>query len=86
MQVADCKKLGSCKLGLLQEVGVSLSAHAISPELIMNIDWTLLNFFLTSSHTLALKGSKNGPITSSTDYRQITWIFSIAMSGEFLPI
>ena len=65
------RKGTTCKLpiapGLLREVGFSfhssiaslVSAHTIPPQLIINIDQTPLNFFLTSSHTLAPKGSKN---------------------------
>ena len=63
-----------------------MNAHEILDDLIINLDQTALQFFLISQYTMAKKGEKSSPITSSTDKIQITGTFAISLNGNFLPM
>ena len=54
--------------------------------MVINLDKTPSKFVPGCNKTLAKKGCKSVPITGSTDKRIITAIFSITLTGEFLPV
>ena len=78
--------------GFIHEVGFTfysaiqrnINAYLIPPELVINIDQTPLQFYLTPTHTLTKKGEASVLITNSSSYCHITGTFGISMAGEFL--
>ena len=60
--------------------------YSIPPSLIINIDQTPTKYVPVSKSTLAKKGTKHIPITSSNDKRMITATFSETLDGKFLSL
>ena len=68
--------------GIVQKI----SEHKIPSSMIINLDQTPTKFVPGSNKMLAKKGCKSVPFAGSTDKQMITATFSIALTGEFLPI
>ena len=60
--------------------------HDIPADLLINLDQTPLSYVSPGKYTFNSKGAKNVPLKGVDDKRQITAIFSISATGEFLPI
>ena len=70
----------------LKEISEVIQANNIPPQLIISIEQTPLTFVLISKYTMNKKGESSVPLQGTNDYRQITGIFSVTISGDFLPI
>ena len=60
--------------------------HDIPADLLINLDQTPLSYVSHGKYTFNSKGAKNVPLKGVDDKRQITAIFSISATGEFLPM
>ena len=58
----------------------------IPPELVINFDQTGIHYVPISSWSMEMEGAKRVEVVGKDDKRQITAIFGISMSGDFLPI
>ena len=58
---------------------------SIPAKLIINWDYTGLNYVPASSRTLEVKGSQKFPIAAIDDKRQITVVLVCSLAGDFLP-
>ena len=73
--------------GLILEISLTFSneikkivqAHEIPSKMIINFNQTLLPFLLISNYTLAEKGTSRVSVLGTSDYRQITGTFSVAI-------
>ena len=74
------------KLAFQKRISGVIFEHDIPKELIINLDQTPLSYVSPGKCTFDVKGAKTVPIKVIDDKRQITAIFAISMSGEFLPI
>jgi len=54
-------------------------------ELVINFDWTGINYILVSSWTMEVEGAKHVEVAGKDDKRQITDVFAGSMTVDFLP-
>ena len=74
------------EFSFFKEISEAVQADNIPPQLVINIDKTPLPFALISKYTMNKRGESNIPIQGTCDYRKIAGIFSVTLSGNFLPI
>ena len=70
----------------LQDIKHSMLMDEIPPELVINFDQTGVYYVPVSSWSMEVEGAKRVEVVGKDDKRQITAIFGISMSGDFLPI
>ena len=70
----------------LHNIVAIVEEHEIPPDLIMNLDQTVLKYVPVLHHTMAKKGAKSVSISGSADKRCITGTFVITLAGDFLPL
>jgi len=70
----------------LQDIKHSMLMDEIPPELVINFDQTGIHYVPVSSWSMEMEGAKRVEVVGKDDKRQITAIFGISMSGDFLPI
>ena len=70
----------------LQDVKHSMLMDEIPPELVVNFDQTGINYVPVSSWSMEKEGAKRVEVVGKEDKPQITAVFGISMSGDFLPI
>ena len=70
----------------LQDIKHSMLMDEIPPELVINFDQTGIHYVPVSSGSMEMEGAKRVELVGKDDKRQITAIFEISMSGDFLPI
>ena len=68
------------------EINKIVHAHKIPPEIIINIDQTLLLIMPISKYTLKKKGSSHVSGPGTSEHHQITATLAMTMSGSFFPI
>ena len=64
----------------------SVKAHAIPPELIINLDETGIKLVPVRDWTMAPEGNRRVEVVGLGDKRQITVTFADTLSGAFLPM
>ena len=57
----------------------------IPSELVINWDHTDVHYVQASNWTMERKGSKRIKVVGLDNKRQITLVFGVSMSGDFLP-
>ena len=86
-KIEPCSKfLEEEKFTFQRAIGKVVSDHDIPIELVLNLDQTPLSYVSPGKYTFDLMSSKTVPIKGVNDKRQITAIFTVTASGEFLPI
>ena len=70
----------------LQDIKHSMLMNEIPPELVINFNQTGIHYIPVSSWSMEMEGAKRVEVVGKDDKRQITAIFGISMSGDFLPI
>ena len=74
------------KASFLQKTAAMVRAHAIPPELVINLDETGIELVPVGNWTMAPEGSKRVEVAGLGDKRQVTATFADTLSGEFLPM
>ena len=69
----------------LGDIRSVIMLDSIPAKLIINWDYTGLNYVPASSRTLEVKGSQKFPIAAIDDKRQITVVLVCSLAGDFLP-
>ena len=73
------------KAQLLEDIETVAKLKDIPPQLVINLDQTVVKYTPVSSWTLEKKGAKCVEIIGTDDKRQITATVAGTMSGELLP-
>ena len=79
-------KFQQIKASFLQQVFALVKAHAIPPELIINLDETGIKLVPVGEWSMAPQGSKRVEVAGLGDKRQLTATFADTLSGAFLPM
>ena len=74
------------EISYLHGIVRTIEENNIPPSIVHNLDQTPTKYVPGSNKTMALQGSKNLPISGSTDKRMITATFTTSLDGNFLPI
>ena len=74
------------KLVFQRHIALIIEEHDIPKELSLNLDQTPLPYVFPGKYTFNPKGAKTVPIKGVDDKRQIFAIFTVSMTGKFLPI
>ena len=70
----------------LLDIKVCVNMEDIPLDLVINWDQTGMHYVPVSSWTMAKEGSKRVEICGIDDKRQITAVFGVTMTGDFLPV
>ena len=70
----------------LQDIKHSMLMDEIPPKLVINFNQTGIHYIPVSSWSMEMEGAKRVKVVGKDDKCQITAIFGISMSGDFLPI
>ena len=80
------QKIQVRKEQFLFDVKVIIETEDIPSDLVINWDQTGIHYVPVSNYTMEKEGSKRIELAGIEDKRQITAVFSGAMSGVFLPM
>uniref|UniRef100_A0A1X7UBP5 DDE-1 domain-containing protein n=1 Tax=Amphimedon queenslandica TaxID=400682 RepID=A0A1X7UBP5_AMPQE len=68
----------------LADIIAEVLMNDIPKHMVLNWDQTALQYIPTGNWTMHEKGAKTTPIVHSDDKRQITGVFAVTLTGEYL--
>ena len=80
------EKFSKVKQSFLNDVKATVEVEQISPELILNYDQSGIKLLPSSVWTMDKHGVKRVELAGANDKRQITAIFRVTLTGDFLPL
>ena len=84
--VSRCENFDSLNEQYLIDIQAVAEMELIPDSLIINWDQSGITYVPVSEWSMAKEGSKRVEVTGLKDKRQITAVFAVTVSGDFLPM